>query len=203
MWRKHSPTSELVIGTAAALSLPTETADQFAGSGKPQLDVLGLVSFTTLDEKLSLTGQVGGVFRATALFHDVDQGNGLLWGVGGSYRIHPRVALEAELFGELDPGGLHDAPTGDAAMGPARPLDAIEGLVGAQLRVERRFNVGLAVGRGVTAAPGAPAFRGVVSVTFLPTADRSLGIAATSHGRRRRSRWHSGRRRQVPEPARG
>jgi hypothetical protein len=177
LWRRHSPTSELVIGVAAALSLPTETADQFAGSGKPQLDALGLVSFTTLDGKLSLAGQLGGVFRATALFHDVDQGNGLLWGAGASYRIHPRVALEAEVFGELVPGGLHDAPTGDAAMGPARALDAIEGLVGAQLRVERRFNVGLAAGRGVTSAPGAPAFRGVVSVTFMPTADRSLGTA--------------------------
>ena len=175
LWRKHSPTSELVIGTAATLALPTETTEQFAGSGKPQLDLLGLVSFTV--DKLSLTAQIGPVFRATAVFHDLDQGNGLAWGVGASYRIQPRLAIDAEVFGELVPGGLHDAPTGDAAMGPARVLDAIEGLVGAHYQVERRFNLGLAVGRGVTSAPGTPAFRGVLAVTFMPTADRSLGIA--------------------------
>ncbi|HEX7702192.1 MAG TPA: hypothetical protein VF403_15750, partial [Kofleriaceae bacterium] len=177
LWRKHSPTSELVIGTAVTLALPTETADQFAGSGKPQLDVLGLVSFTTVDNRLSLTAQIGGVFRATALFHDVDQGNGVRWGIGGSYRIQPPLVIEAEVFGELVPGGLHDAPTGDAAMGPARVLDAIEGLVGVRYQVERRFNVGLAVGRGATSAPGTPAFRGVLTVTFMPTADKSLGTA--------------------------
>ncbi|MEO8840141.1 MAG: hypothetical protein ABI591_14420, partial [Kofleriaceae bacterium] len=175
LWRKHSPTGDLVIGTAATLALPTETADQFAGSDKPQLDVLGLVSFTTLATKLSLSAQAGAVFRATALFHGVDQGNGMRWGVGASYRLQPELALEAEVFGELVPGGLHDA--GDATMGPARALDAIEGLVGAHYQVERRFNLGLAVGRGITAAPGTAAVRAVLAVTFMPTADKELGTA--------------------------
>ncbi|MEO8842328.1 MAG: choice-of-anchor D domain-containing protein, partial [Kofleriaceae bacterium] len=101
LWRVHSPAHELVIGTAATLALPTETADEFAGSAKPQLDVLALVSFTALDSKLSLAGQAGAVVRATALFHDVDQGNGLVWGIGGSYRIQPNLAIESEVFGEV------------------------------------------------------------------------------------------------------
>jgi Thrombospondin type 3 repeat len=88
--------------------------------------------------------------------------------------VAPELALQAELFGELIPSGLHDAPTGDAAMGPAHTLDAIEALVGAHYQVERRFNVGVALGRGLTSAPGTAAVRGTIAVTFTPTAKRGI-----------------------------
>ena len=173
----HGPVGGLALGVTAALALPTATADQFAGSGKPQFDALALLSFVPakLGQDLSFTAQAGTVLRATAVFHEITQGNGLLWGIGASYRVRPSVAFEAELFGQVIPDGLHGAPTGAAAMGPARALDAIEGLVGFHYQMERRVNVGLALGRGVTSAPGTPNLRGNLAVTFAPSAKRSVG----------------------------
>jgi len=176
----HGPVGGLAVGVTAALALPTATSNQFAGSGKPQLDALALISFVpaTLDHDLSLTAELGAVVRATAVFHQIDQGNGVLWGVGASYRVRPAIAFQAELFGQAIPGGLHDAPTGteaNSAMGPAHVLDAIEGLLGMHYQMERRVNVGLAFGRGVTSAPGTPSWRGVLAVTFAPTAERLVG----------------------------
>ncbi|CAN5381617.1 hypothetical protein BH11MYX1_BH11MYX1_17260 [soil metagenome] len=173
----HGPVGGLAVGVTTALALPTATGNQFAGSSKPQLDALALISFVParLRQNLSLTAQAGAVLRATAVFHGVDQGNGILWGLGASYRVLPAVALEAELFGQLIPRGLHDAPTGGAATGPAHALDAIEGLLGLHYQLERRVNIGLAFGRGITSAPGTPNWRGVLAVTFAPTAVRSVG----------------------------
>src|SRR4029077_12132323 len=79
-----------------------------------------------------------------------------------------------EVFGELDPNGLHDPPTGTAAMGPAKALDAIEGLAGIHYQLERRVSLGVAAGRGLTNAPGMPAWRGVLSVTVTPPAPKPL-----------------------------
>ena len=171
------PAGDLALGVTAALSLPTETANQFAGSGKPRFEALALLSFvpTMLHEQLSLTAEAGTVLRASARYHQIDQRNGALWGLGASYRVRPALAFEAELFGQLIPGGLHDPPTGAEAMGPASTLDAVEGLVGFHYQMERRVNVGLALGRGLTTAPGTPSWRGVLAVTFAPTSERSLG----------------------------
>ncbi|MEO6771771.1 MAG: choice-of-anchor D domain-containing protein [Kofleriaceae bacterium] len=168
--RRHGERGELAIGTAFALGLPTATDDEFAGSSKPQLDALALVSFAPAATRLAFSLEAGAVLRATTGFHDIDQGNGLRWGAGASYRIRPALALDLEVFGELDPGALHAAPTGTAAMGPAQALDAIEALAGVDYQIERRVNIGLAAGRGLTSAPGMPAWRGVLAVTLTPGA---------------------------------
>jgi uncharacterized protein (TIGR03382 family) len=165
VFRHHSPSGDLAVATAVTLELPTESSEQFAGSGKPQLDVLALVSFDPI-ARVSFTAQAGAVFRATATYHDVDQGNGVLWGVAASYRALPELAIEAELFGELVPSGLD-----------GKVLDAIEALVGARYQIERRFNVGAAIGRGLTSAPGTPDIHGILAVTFSPGAGKTYGIA--------------------------
>jgi large repetitive protein len=174
IYRRHGTGGDLAIGTALALGLPTATDDQFAGSSKPQLDALALVSFAPGGIPLAFSAQAGAVFRSTTEFHDIDQGNGMLWGVGASYRLLPVLAVDVEVFGELDPGGLHDAPTGTAAMGAAKALDAIEALAGVHYQLERRVNLGVAAGRGLTNAPGMPAWRGVLSVTVTPTAPKPI-----------------------------
>ncbi len=173
----RGPAGGLAIGVSTALSLPTATDSQFAGSGKPQFEALALASFipAKLHSNLSLTAEAGTVLRADATFHQVDQGNGVLWGLGASYRVRHALAFEAEVFGQLIPNGLHAAPTGTEAMGPAHALDAIEGLLGLHYQMERRVNVGVAIGRGFTSAPGTPSWRGILAVTFAPTAPISTG----------------------------
>ncbi len=170
--RARGPNGELAAGTSLALSLPTATDGQFAGSAKPQLAALALISLVPggLGGRLALAAQAGVVLRATAQFHDLDQGNGMEWAAGASYSVRPALALDVELFGELIPNGLLAAPAAGETMGPAHVYDAIEGLVGLHYQMERRVSVGVAVGRGLTSAPGTPAFRGVLAVTFAPTA---------------------------------
>jgi hypothetical protein len=174
VFRSHGERGDLAIGTALALGLPTATDDEFAGSSKPQLDALALVSFAPAGTPLAFSIEAGGVFRSTTEFHDISQGNGVLWGAGASYRVLPALAVDVEVFGELDPGGLHAAPTGTEAMGPAEALDAIEALAGIHYQMERRVSVGLAAGRGLTSAPGMPVWRGVLAVTVTPTAPKPI-----------------------------
>jgi len=174
VFRTRGPGGELSIGTALALGLPTATDDQFAGSGKPQLDALALVSFAPAGVPIAFSIEGGAVFRSTTEFHDIDQGNGMLWGAGASYRVLPELAIDVEVFGELDPGGLHATPTGTAAMGSAEVLDAIEALAGVHYQLERRVSVGLAAGRGLTNAPGTPAWRGVLALTVTPSAPKPV-----------------------------
>jgi len=174
--RSHRPDADFAVGTSVALGLPTATDDEFAGSSKPQLDALALVSFAPpgFAKKLAFSVEAGVVLRSTILYHDIDQGNGMLWGAGASYRVRSDLSLDAEIFGELIPNGLRDAPTGTDAMGPARIYDAIEGLVGVHYQMERRVNVGFALGRGLTSAPGTPAVRGILAVTFAPSAEKPI-----------------------------
>ncbi|MEO8550854.1 MAG: choice-of-anchor D domain-containing protein [Kofleriaceae bacterium] len=174
--RSHRPDADFAVGTSVALGLPTATDDEFAGSSKPQLDALALVSFAPpgFEKNLAFSLEAGVVLRSTTIYHDIDQGNGMLWGVGASYRVRPDLALTAEVFGELVPNGLRDAPTGSDAMGPPRLYDAIEGLIGAHYQMERRVNLGFALGRGLTSAPGTPAVRGVLTVTFAPSAEKPI-----------------------------
>jgi hypothetical protein len=166
--RRHGPNGTLVAGVGLALALPTATNEKFAGSGKPQVRALGLLSLTP-GRDFELTANAGAVVRATADFHDVHQGSGIAWGAGASYHARPTLALAAEIFGELVPGGIRDA------MGATRALDTIEALAGIHYQMDRRVNVGVALGRGLTTGIGAPAVRGILTITFTPAVPPSLG----------------------------
>ena len=178
-WSHHGPEGELVTGGGLALSLPTATDQQFAGSSKPTLRIVGLATYTPR-EHLFITANAGAVIRARAQFHDIDQGSGFVWGVSGGVIVRDDVTIDAELFGELDPGGLHDAPTGSAAMGPAHVLDTIEALAGVHVQLARNFNLAVAAGRGVTSEIGSPAWRGIVALTFAPAAESIVGVKRVS-----------------------
>lgn len=169
LWRGRGPAGDLVVGLSTALELPTESDSQFAGSDKPQLDALALVTIVpAFAPALALDVQAGPVFRADATFHDVTQGTGMQWGAGLMYRLLPAFAVQAELFGELDPGGLRDA------MGHASALNTMEVLGGFHYQMERRVAVGVAVGRGVTNTPGSPSWHGVLAVTVTPMAPKPI-----------------------------
>ncbi|MFT3693290.1 MAG: MYXO-CTERM sorting domain-containing protein [Kofleriaceae bacterium] len=169
IWRGHGPVGDIVVGASTALELPTESDAQFAGSSKPQLDAIALVTMVpAFEPRLAFDVQAGAVFRSDATFHDVQQGTGMQWGAGVMYRVRPALAVQAELFGELDPGGVHDA------IGNASALNAIEVLGGFHYQMERRVAVGVAVGRGLTDAPGSPTWHGVLAVTVTPMAPKQI-----------------------------
>ncbi len=156
----------LAYGASAMLTLPTATGD-FGGNELPtaRLLALGSLSFT----RLSATVNAGGILRGETRFANVNQRSGVAWGGGATYWLLDQLWVTGELFGELIPGGKFDM-TGNKVV-----LNTIEGLVGAQYRPARTMSLGVAIGRGVTSGPGAPALRGIVTFSYTPSAEE-LGV---------------------------
>ncbi len=174
----HGPLGgDFAVAIGAALTLPTASSDEFAGVTNPTGRVLALAQLTpdVLAHRLSFAVNAGAVLRARSEFANIDQGSGLDWGVGASYRVLDPLTASAEMFGELVPSGEL------AADGSKRALDTIEYLVGVHYQLERRFNLGAAVGRGLDSGLGAPAFFGAVTLAFVPMARTQLPIGTVVH----------------------
>ncbi|MDB4956710.1 MAG: OmpA domain protein [Myxococcales bacterium] len=157
------------FGAGAALTLPTATKDQFAGVASPTGRLLGLATATP-NPRVIASANLGFVVRATSHFANIDQGSGVAWGAGASFRALDALWASAELFGELIPGGRLEKPAAGQAMGSSSVFSTIEMLGGLHYQLERRISLGLAVGRGVEAGLGAPALRGMFSLSFAPSA---------------------------------
>ncbi len=169
----HGPVGgAFAVAIGGALTLPTASSDEFAGVTKPTGRLLALAQLTpdVLAQRLSFAVNAGAVLRAHNDFANIDQGSGLDWGVGASYRVLDQLTASAEMFGELVPSGEINAD------GSKHALDTIEYLVGAHYQLERRFNLGVAVGRGLDSGLGAPAFFGAVTLAFVPMAHAPLPI---------------------------
>ncbi len=158
------------LGVAAALTLPTATADQFAGVADPTGRVLGLATIVPggLGHRLTLSVNAGGVVRARQTYANIDQKSAYLFGAGASYRLFDALWLDGELYGEAIPNGVRTGPP-DMATGhaPAAMLHTSELLVGVRYRLERRTSLGFALGRGIDDGFGSPQLRGVFSMTFV------------------------------------
>jgi hypothetical protein len=176
LWRGTVGPGELATGLAAALTLPTASSGEFAGSTDPEGRVLALASFTPAQlSRLVAIANVGAVLRAQSQFANIDQGSGLAWGVGAAYHVLDEMWASAELYGEVVPSGIRDMPTTGMATGASHALTTIEALVGVRYQMDAHVNLGAALGRGVTDGVGSPDFRGVVLLAVHPSA-----VAVTS-----------------------
>jgi OmpA family protein/ASPM-SPD-2-Hydin domain-containing protein/thrombospondin type 3 repeat protein len=159
------------LGASAIAALPTATKDQFTGADQPEGRLLVLASFTpaALDARITISVNAGPVIRKQSSYENITQKSGAAWGGGLSVRILDELWATAELFGETTPSADGQKPmTGGAP--PPTALSAVEGLAGLTIKPDRRVSVGLAVGRGVTAAIGTPDLRGVLTVSIVPGA---------------------------------
>jgi hypothetical protein len=148
------------LGALATLELPTASDDRFAGTGNVAARVLAVSSFP-LAPHLSATLDFGAVLRTESTFANITERSGAAWGAGATYAMRD-LALTAELFGELVPGGQRDA------MNQAGLLATTELLAGVHVQLDPLLMLGAAVGRGVIDGPGAPAFRGVLTLSYSP-----------------------------------
>ena len=149
------------LGALATLELPTASDDRFAGTGHAAARLLALTSFPIVP-RVSATLDFGAVLRAESKFANITERSALAWGAGATYAVQRSLAITAELFGELVPGGKRDA------MNQAGLLATTELLAGVHVQLDPLLQLGVAVGRGVTDGPGAPAFRGVVTLAYAP-----------------------------------
>jgi outer membrane protein OmpA-like peptidoglycan-associated protein len=168
LWRGDAVGGALTTGVGIAATLPTATRDEFAGIEQPSGRALVLA--TLAQGRLTSTLNAGGVVRAKAQFANIEQGSGAVWGAGVSYRLRDTVWLGGEVFGELVPGGRRARPAPGEAMGEPGLLATIEALAGVHVRTSRTFAVGVGVGRGLTSGIGSPDVRGVLTLSFTPSA---------------------------------
>lgn len=156
---------QVFAGATLALTLPTATSSEFAGVAKPTGRVLGLVTVLprAMAKRLSLTANLGAVIREKSALSNIQQGSGLVWGLGGSVRVLDRLWITGEMFGEVVPSGRSDSATSSrSTLAPA------EFLLGLSYRPDPRFSIGLAAGRGLIAGVGTPDVRGVFALSFVP-----------------------------------
>jgi len=171
LWRGGGGLGSFAAGTSVAVEIPTATKDQFTGSDKPAARLLLLGSFTpaALQSRLSLSANAGAILRGKTAYADMVQQSGAAWGAGASFRILDQLWATAEMFGDFIPSGQLRQPSA-GAMPPATVLSQIEWLAGVSYKMDRRFTIGIAAGRGVTDGPGTPNLRGVLSLAFVPHA---------------------------------
>jgi outer membrane protein OmpA-like peptidoglycan-associated protein len=147
----------LVIGAGAALTLPTASNNEFAGVSDPSGRLYALAAYTR--GRISVDANLGGILRAKSQLADIQQGSGLAYGVGVAFHALDRLWVDAELFGEADLG-----------VNQMKAVSPMEGMLGAHVRIDRRVTLGLAAGHGLVDGIGAPDFRGVLSLAFVPAA---------------------------------
>jgi hypothetical protein len=150
------------FGAAVHVTLPTATSGQFTGVDLPTARLLGLATWSPLT-RLALSASAGGILRKTSIYRDaasISQGSGLAWGAGASYRMLDRLWATAEVFGEIVRSGRTEAGMNTLALAP------VEGLAGASYRLSGGMSLGVAVGRGLSDGVGAPALRGVVTLSY-------------------------------------
>ncbi|MDX2092864.1 MAG: choice-of-anchor D domain-containing protein [Kofleriaceae bacterium] len=156
-------------GASLALTLPTATADQFAGVEKPTARVLGLATFAPsfARKRFTFTGNVGAILRAKAKVANIEQGSGVAWGAGVSLRVHDKLWATGELYGDLLLAARRSSP-----MAAAENLMVAEWLAGLSFRPDPRIAFGVALGRGLTTGLGAPELRGVFALTYTPGSEK-------------------------------
>ncbi|MCW5805729.1 MAG: choice-of-anchor D domain-containing protein [Deltaproteobacteria bacterium] len=157
-WKREG----LAVASAFALTLPTASDGAFTGNegASARVFALGTYLVPALDGRITVSANAGAVLRKRAQVGTLEQKSGLAWGLGASARVRDRVWVAAEMFGEAAP----------SASGLGHTLAPSEWLGGVRVRLDRKLDLGVALGRGLTSAAGSPALRGVVQLSFAPNA---------------------------------
>jgi uncharacterized protein (TIGR03382 family) len=168
LWRGGGGLGAFVTGASVVVVVPTATKDQFTGSNQPaaRLVLLGSFTPTALRSRLAISANAGAIVRGKSEYANIVQQSGIAWGVGGSFRVLDRLWATAEVFGEATPSGRRQQ-AGTGAMPPAALLSPVEWLGGVSYKLDPRFTIGVAAGRGATDGLGTPELRGILSLAFV------------------------------------
>jgi outer membrane protein OmpA-like peptidoglycan-associated protein len=155
-------------GFVGQLTVPTHSSDEFAGTNMPQGRLLWLTTLT--GRRLQLTLNAGAIIRSKERYTSLVQRSGGAFGAGLSYRWRDKLWIGGEVFGNLIPGGKTGKPMEGEAYGAPALMAAIEGLGEIGYQAGRTTNIGFAVGRGITSGVGTSAYRGVLLLSYTPSA---------------------------------
>jgi outer membrane protein OmpA-like peptidoglycan-associated protein len=156
------------------LTFPTGKDDGFGGDPNVSFRPRFAASFTW--RNLFTAADIGYLFRQSSTLFSSEVGHQLLYGVGAGYRVHPRVALLAELNGRsgfgTKSGCSKDPKTGQTVCADtsSNDLDAhpLEMDLGGRVNVAHGIDVTAGVGFGLIKAIGSPQFRVLAGVRWAP-----------------------------------
>lgn len=155
-------------GFVGQLTVPTRSGDEFAGTNMPQGRLLWLTTLT--GKRLQLTLNAGAIIRSKERYSSLVQRSGGAFGAGLSYRWRDKLWIGGEVFGNLIPGGKTGKPMEGEALGSPELMAAIEGLGEIGYQFKRTTNIGFAAGRGITSGVGTSMYRGVLLISYTPSA---------------------------------
>ncbi|HUS29675.1 MAG TPA: choice-of-anchor D domain-containing protein [Kofleriaceae bacterium] len=170
---------DLSYGGAFALSIPTRSGSEFAGTNMPQARLLGLATLTK--GRLVLQMNAGAIIRSKDRYSSLVQRSGGTFAVGGTWRAANKVWIGGEVFGNLIPGGKTGDPEGMEMYGPPELSSSIEGLAELTYRMSRTATLGVALGRGITSGVGTSNARGALMLSFTPGADAVVALPKKIH----------------------
>jgi outer membrane protein OmpA-like peptidoglycan-associated protein len=162
--RGHLGGGDAALGIAGALTLPTSSSGEFAGTTSPTGRVFALATIEPGD-RLTFDVNLGALIRANAQYANIEQRSAFAFGAGGSYRVGDRTWLAFETFGDVTPYGRYAAVAG---MGPGKTAATMLAIVGARHQLASAWQVTGEVGRGVIAGLGAPTVQAALALAYLP-----------------------------------
>lgn len=170
-WRFYGASNDsLRAGVGVRLFLPTGDPRAYAGDGT----LRGTV-------QLQASGEVAQYFAWSARLGIQVKGRELVY-AGGQIGSEAQGGLAAGL--RLVDGRLIVGPEVSASTTFTQAFSAqstaLDLLLGAHYEINPQWRVGLGIGRGVTAALGSPAFRGLLSVEWTPAGDLECQAARTA-----------------------
>jgi len=159
---------DLSYGFGGALTLPTRSGGEFAGTNMPQARLLVLATLTR--DRLVTSLNAGGIIRSKERYSSLVQRSGATFSVGASYRLLDQLWLGGEVFGNLIPGGKTGQPAMGEAYGAPELSTSIEGLAEMRYQIARTSSLGVALGRGINSGVGTSSLRGVLMFAYTPGA---------------------------------
>jgi outer membrane protein OmpA-like peptidoglycan-associated protein len=154
--------SPFTLAAGASLYLPTGTRDDYTSDGV----VRAVIPHVNASGELGMfayAAKVGFELRRSETLANVRLGDELLFGVAAGLRMADgRLLLGPELYGStvVDGGAFRKAAT---------PLEI---LFGGHYQFARDWRAGLGFGPGILRGDGAPLFRAVASIEWVPAYDR-------------------------------
>ena len=147
----------VALSGSATLTLPTATSGQFAGSPGVTARLNGILGFAT--GRIGATLNVGFRVQGSARLGDIEQGNALTYGAGGSYRVLAAVSVVGELYGQYGVGSPSTAG-----------VSPLEVAIGGRYRMSSGLGVGAGLGRGLMPGIGSPDVRAFLLLSYAPRA---------------------------------
>ncbi len=158
------------VGAAIDLGLPTGNADAWLGDTGP---VFGGRIIATAGRKRGILSANVGVRGAPSaeLLPDLDWGTRLFWGLGGAVPVVEELDAFAEIDGDLSLTTLD-------AMGAA----PMEWRAGVKYYPRPEIVVSAAFGTGLTTGVGAPDYRAVAGLAWVPVIKREADLVTAAKG---------------------